>query len=248
LSEADFLADYDPSAFPSVAVTVDIALFTLVDDRLAVLLVQRGGHPYLGAWALPGGFVRPDETIEDAAGRELAEETGVARFDGHLEQLATYGDPDRDPRMRVVSVAHVAIAPQLPDPRAGSDATGARYWAVDDLALGRRRRSAPPLAFDHRTILRDALERVRSKLEYTSLATSFLDAPFTISALRRVYETVWGTELDPGNFQRKLLNTPGFVRPTERLAIPGSSGGRRARLYLPGPATTLHPAVLRSNA
>ena len=248
MSEAEYLASYDPRAFPAVAVTVDVALFTLVQDRLAVLLVERGGHPYQGAWALPGGFVRPDETIDEAARRELAEETGVTRFTGHLEQLATYGDPSRDPRMRVVSVAHVAIAPRLPDPHAGSDAIAARYLPIDDLGLERRRRSTPTLAFDHHAILRDALERVRSKLEYTSLATSFLEAPFTIAALRHVYEAVWGAELDPGNFQRKVLGSPGFVAPTEEFASPGASGGRRARLFLPGRAATLHPAVLRTRS
>ncbi len=246
MSETDFLASYDPSRFPRVAVTVDIALFTLVDGNLAVLLVERGGHPYLGAWALPGGFVRPEETIEQAAARELAEETGVARFGGHLEQLATYGDPDRDPRMRVVSVAHVAIAPRLPAARAGSDAARARYWTIDELGFERRRKNAPKLAFDHDEIVRDALERVRSKLEYTSLATGFLHPPFTITALRHVYEAVWGHELDPGNFQRKVLGSPGFLEPTDDLAPPGAAGGRKARLYRPGPARTLYPPVLRS--
>jgi 8-oxo-dGTP diphosphatase len=248
MSETAFLAGYDPGRFPPVAVTVDVALFTLIEGRLAVLLVERGEHPYQGAWALPGGFVRPDETIDEAAARELAEETGVARFSGHLEQLATYGAPDRDPRMRVVSVAHVAIAPRLPPARAGSDAAQAQYWAIDELGLPRRRKNAPELAFDHDEILRDALERVRSKLEYTSLATEFLQTPFTITALRRVYEAVWGHELDPGNFQRKVLGTPGFLEPTDELASPGAGGGRKARLYRPGAATSLHPAVLRPKA
>ena len=247
MSEAEFLAGYDPRGFPPFAVTVDIALFTLIDGRLAVLLVERGGHPYRGAWALPGGFVGADETIDQAAQRELAEETGVARFRGHLEQLATYGAVDRDPRMRVVSVAHVAIAPRLPAPRAGTDAADARYWAVDDLG------SATPAPRTHRrsrsttdVILRDAIERVRSKLEYTSLATDFLEPPFTIAALRRVYEAVWGHELDPGNFQRKVHGTPGFLEPTDEFTSPTALGGRRARLYRPGSATTLHPPLLRS--
>lgn len=248
MTEADYLSTYDPKAFPPIAVTVDVALFTVRDDQLCVLLVERGQHPYRGAWALPGGFVRPDETIAEAAARELAEETSVARFDGHLEQLGTYGDPNRDPRMRVVSVAHVAIAPSLPDPVAGTDASAARYWPVDRLGIGRRTRSSPDLAFDHAVILGDALERVRSKLEYTSLATVFCEAPFTIADLRRVYEAVWGRQLDPGNFQRKVLGTPGFIEPTAELADAGRSGGRRPRLYTAGAAALLHPAMLRTTA
>ena len=247
MNEAKFLADYDPSRFDPFAVTVDIAIFTLIDGALAVLLVERGVHPYRGAWALPGGFVRADETIDEAAQRELAEETGIARFPGHLEQLATYGAVDRDPRMRVISVAHVAIGPRLPAPRAGTDAADARYWAVKDLGLERRRKNAPTLAFDHDMILRDAIERVRGKLEYTSLATDFLEPPFTMSALRRVYEAVWGGELDRRNFQRKVVHgTPGFLEPTGEFTSPAAVGGRRARLYRPGAATTLHPPLLRS--
>jgi 8-oxo-dGTP diphosphatase len=248
MSEAAFIKSYDASAYPPVFATVDIALFTLREGRLVVLLVERGEPPFQGAWALPGGFVRQDETILRAAERELAEEAGVARFGGHLEQLATYGAPDRDPRWRVISVAHVAIAPRLPEPHAGTDAATARYWAIDELGLERRRRSAPQLAFDHRQILRDALERVRSKLEYTALARDFLEPPFTITALRRVYEAVWGQELDPANFQRKVIGTSGFLEPTDELARPGASGGRQARLYRPGSATALHPAVLRTRA
>ena len=248
MTEADYLSTYDPRAFPPVAVTVDVALFTVRDDQLCVLLIERGQHPYRGAWALPGGFVRPGETIGEAAARELAEETSLERFGGHLEQLATYGGPERDPRMRVVSVAHVAIAPSLPEPAAGTDASAARYWPVAQLGIDRRTRKLPELAFDHATIVRDAVERVRSKLEYTSLATVFCEAPFTIADLRRIYEAVWGRVLDPGNFQRKVLGTPGFIEPTAELADAGPSGGRRPRLYRAGGAALLHPAMLRSTA
>jgi 8-oxo-dGTP diphosphatase len=247
MSEAEFLAAYDPGAYPAFAVTVDIALFTLIDGKLCALLIRRGAHPYKDRWGLPGGFVRRDESIEAAASRELAEETGVARFSGHLEQLKTYGNPNRDPRTRVVSVAHVAIAPDQPDPTAGTDAAAARYWQIDELGLDRHRHG-PQLAFDHHRILHDALERVRAKLEYTTVATTFLKTPFTITALRTVYEAIWGTNLDPSNFQRKVLNTPGFIKPTARIQTPGRSGGRPARLYNPGTAHDLHPALLRTNA
>jgi 8-oxo-dGTP diphosphatase len=244
-TEAEFLAAYDQRAYPPFAVTVDIALFTIRDGGPAVLLIRRGVHPYQGAWALPGGFVRKHESIDQAAARELEEETGVTHFGGHLEQLKTYGAPDRDPRGRVVSVAYLAIAPTAPEAMADSDADLARYWHVHDLGLERRRQRAPQLAFDHKEILAEALERVRAKLEYTPLATSFLPAPFTLGALRRVYEAVWGTHLDPGNFQRKALHTPGFVQPTDQISAAGRSGGRPAHLYQPGPATVLNPPLLR---
>src|SRR5215469_14293904 len=185
--EREFLRAYDPGEFPPFAVTVDLAVFTIRAGLLAALLVQRRDHPYRGYWALPGGFVRDSESADEAARRELAEETGATTFTGHLEQLRTYSDPGRDPRMRVVSVAHVALAPRLPDPRPGGDATAARWWPTEDLGLEDGGPDAPPLAFDHARIVADALERVRSKLEYTPLAVSFVEEPYTLADLRRVY-------------------------------------------------------------
>ncbi|WP_290862233.1 NUDIX hydrolase [Hamadaea sp.] len=238
-AESDFLEAYDPRAFPATAVTVDVVALTIRDGRLHVLLVERGEHPYAGRNALPGGFVR-QETLEEAAKRELAEETGLrpenlGRI--HLEQLATFGDPDRDPRMRVVSVAYLAFAPSLPDPRSGGDASAAGWFPVDDV---------PELAFDHGDILAAGLERARSKLEYTPLATAFVGAEFTIAELRAVYAAVWDEELHAGNFHRKVLSVPGFVESvgatTERG---GERGGPRARLYRAGDARLLHPALLR---
>lgn len=230
---------------PPVAVTVDLAIFTIRDCALSVLLVQRGVDPFEGAWALPGGFIEPDEDAEQAAWRELAEETGVERFPGHLEQLRTYSAPDRDPRMRVVTVAHVALAPDLPEPRAGTDAADARWWVVDDLigTDGEPPEDAPELAFDHRQILVDARERVRAKLEYTTLATQFVAEPFTLPELRRVYAAVWGTPPDLGNFRRKVLGTEGFVVPTDLRTREG--GGRPALLYRRGPATSVSPPMSR---
>ena len=230
------------SEHPPFAVAVDLAIFTIRDGSLAVLLVERGGQPFAGAWALPGGFVEPDEDAETAAWRELHEETGVEQFAGHLEQLRTYSAPDRDPRMRVVSVAHVGFAPDLPEPEAGSDAATARWWVVDDLLDSDDR---PALAFDHAQILTDARERIRAKLEYTTLAMDFVTEPFTLPELRRVYAAVWGAPPDLGNFRRKVLGTDGFVVPTDARGDTSESGGRKALLYRRGPATDVSPPMLR---
>ena len=241
MDERTFLDGYDPAGFPTVAVTVDVVALTIRDGRLHVLLVERGGHPFAGWRALPGGFVR-DETLDAAALRELAEETALRPGEGaldrvHLEQLRSYGDPGRDPRMRVFSVAYLAFAPSLPDPRAGSDAAGAFWVPVDEVG---------ELAFDHATILADGLDRARAKLEYTPLATAFVGPEFTISELRAVYTAVWGEELHAGNFHRKVLSVPGFVESTgETAPRAGERGGPKPKLYRAGDARLLHPALLR---
>jgi 8-oxo-dGTP diphosphatase len=240
---------YDPSSYPPVAVTVDLAVFTIRDGALALLLVERGSEPFAGRWALPGGFIEPDEDAQGAARRELAEETALTGLDVHLEQLATYTAPDRDPRMRVVSVAHVVLAPNLAEVRGGSDAAAARWCTVEDLLD----EEGPDLAFDHDLIVRDALERVRSKLEYTTLAAQFVSEPFTLAELRAVYAAVWGTAPDLGTFRRKVLSTDGFVVPvtdrtgTDRVGGDGtaSRSGPRPLLFRRGPATALQPAMLR---
>jgi len=224
------------SAHPPFAVTVDLVALTVRDDALHVLLVTRGEEPFRGRLALPGGFVHIDEDLPAAAARELAEETGVRRVPGHLEQLGTYGAPGRDPRMRVVSVAYLALAPELPDPVAGSDASAAAWVPVEEAA---RRR----LAFDHARILADGVERARAKLEYTSLATAFCPPTFTVSRLRRVYEAVWGVELDPRNFHRKVTGTPGLLVDTGETVTEGP--GRPATLYRGGDATELAPPLTR---
>jgi 8-oxo-dGTP diphosphatase len=229
--------DYDPRAFPSAAVTVDVVLLTIRADQLMVLTVRRGVPPYQGQLALPGGFVRPDEDLATAAARELAEETGLAAGSVHLEQLASYGDPGRDPRMRVVSVAYLALAPRLPVPLAGSDAAEASWVPADDLL------ATSGLAFDHGQILADGVERARSKLEYTPLATAFCSPEFTVAQLRRVYEVVWGTTVDPRNFHRKVTGTPGFLASAD--AVTAGERGRPAQVYRRGQAALLYPPILR---
>jgi 8-oxo-dGTP diphosphatase len=233
------------------------------DGLLSVLLVKRGGHPYRAWWALPGGHIHQGaESAESAAARELEEETGLERaaLGAHLEQLATYSDPGRDPRMgsglQVVSVAFVALVPNLAVPRAGTDASGARWWPVEDLASvhrvgggkggGQHEMLATELAFDHDRILGDALERVRAKIEYTTLAAQFLSEPFSLADLRRVYLAVWGAAPDLANFRRKVLSTAGFVEPAERpLASSSPSVGRPPVLYRRGVARYLEPPIRR---
>lgn len=229
-------AEYDPADYPPFAVTCDVAIFTMAGGELSVLLVRRGEEPYAGQWALPGGFVGLRESADDAAHRELREETGLA--DVWLEQLGTFSAPGRDPRMRVVSVAYLALIAAPHTPRAGTDAAEARYRRVADLAR-------EPLAFDHDEILAAALERVRSKLEYTTIATTLLPSVFTIGELRDVYEAVWSVDLDVSNFRRKVLATPGFVEQVEDADRRVSGPGRPAVVYRAGGASRLHPPMLR---
>jgi ADP-ribose pyrophosphatase YjhB (NUDIX family) len=215
---------------------VDLAILTVRENLLHVLVVERANEPYRGRAALPGGFLREGEDLHEAAGRELKEETGLDGAGLHLEQLAAYGAPDRDPRGRVVSVAYLALAPDLPIPTAGSDAQSARWAPAHAIR--------DELAFDHAGILDDAIERARARLEYTTLATAFCGAAFTIGDLRTIYEAVWGTPLDPRNFNRKVVHTEGFVEATGGKRVPGT--GRPAALYRRGPATALSPPLLRS--
>ncbi len=226
------------SEHPIFYVTADVVVLTIRDDVLCALVVERGGEPFKGCWALPGGFVEPDEGLHDAARRELEEETGLGPEVTRLEQLGSYGDPGRDPRGRIVSVAWLAVVPQGARPAAGSDAAGVAWKPVSAL-LGQGR-----LAFDHRTILADGVERARAKLEYTALATAFVDEQFTIADLRRVYEVVWGVGLDAGNFHRKVTSA-GFVEATGGFAQRGP--GRPAALYrhVEG-ADELYPPLTRS--
>ena len=198
-------------------IAVDIVIFTIQSGELRVLLVKRGIPPYMDQFAIPGGFVLEDESLDQAALRELKEETGVA--DVYLEQLYSFGDPGRDPRGRVISVAYFAlIAADHSALAAGSDAAEARWWPVGEL---------PPLAFDHRKILDYSLERLRNKLEYTTVGFQLLPKRFSLTDLQEVYEAILGKKLDKRNFRRKLALLK-VLRPTREYR----HGGRRpARLY-----------------
>ncbi|WP_328949143.1 NUDIX hydrolase [Streptomyces sp. NBC_00184] len=224
-----------------VLLTVDLVILTLREGRLCVLLVERGEDPHQGMLALPGGFLNhAGEEILDAAHRELSEETALAAGWVHLEQLAVYGAAGRDPRGRVVSVAHLAIAPGLPEPVAGTDAMGAAWIPAEGVLSGE-----VEIAFDHHRIVMDGIERARTKLEFSALATAFCGEVFTIAELQQVYEAVWGTQLDTRNFYRKVHAVKGFIIPAGSGSGRRATGGRPARLYRSGPTTVLFPPLIR---
>ncbi len=222
--------DYDPSQFPPFAVTVDVVILTMSEGLLQVLLVRRGEAPFEGMWAIPGGFKRPTETLDAAAKRELREETGVDAA-SLLTQFGAYGDPKRDPRMNVVTIAYLAVVRDVGALVAGTDAADAALMPVSAVLNGKI-----DLAFDHLQIVRDAIERVRVELEVTGVATAFVGATFTLAELRAVYEAVWGVQLDAANFRRSVVSEGGWVIPTGRRARPGPAGGRPAELYRAGRA------------
>jgi len=193
-----------------IRVAVDIVVFTVQEQALKVLLIERGIAPFKGRYALPGGFVLAKETLEKAAFRELFEETGTR--DVYLEQLYTFGDPDRDPRGRVVTVAYYALVPTDKSPLlAGTDAAAAGWYPV--LAL-------PSLAFDHAKIVEYAVDRLRNKLEYTNLGFQLLPTKFTLSALQALHEAILGKPLDKRNFRRKVLGL-GLVKPLKEMQATG---------------------------
>jgi 8-oxo-dGTP diphosphatase len=201
-----------------VAVAVDVVIFSLRGRHLEVLLIERRYAPFQGRWAIPGGFVHVAESLEAAARRELEEETGVRA--GYLEQLYTFGDPQRDPRGRVITVAYVALVPEEVVARAGDEAAAAAWHSVSSL---------PALAFDHAEIIQYALKRLRYKLEYTAVGFELLPDEFTLSELQAAYEIVLGETLDKRNFRRRILEA-GILVETNRFRE-GEAQGRPARLY-----------------
>jgi 8-oxo-dGTP diphosphatase len=209
---------YDPSRYEHPSVTADVVILTVHEGRLEVLLIKRKRWPFEGMWAIPGGFVNPDESLEDAAKRELQEETGVR--DVYLEQLYTFGDPGRDPRTRVITVVYYALlqADRL-EIAAADDAEDARWFWMYEL---------PDLAFDHRQILDYTLLRLRGKLEYTTIGFQLLPEEFTLSELQEVYEAILNRSLDKRNFRKKVLQTD-ILQPTADTRRQGQH--RPAQLY-----------------
>src|SRR4051812_40661111 len=230
---------YDATKFPDFAVTVDVVIATMAEGVLHVLLVRRGEDPFKGVWALPGGFKRPEETLDEAARRELREESGVD-VPTLLTQFGAYGDPGRDPRMNVVTVAYLAVLRELGAIVAGTAPAGAALVPAADVLDATIER-----ALDHGAIVRDAMERIRVELEVRGIATAFVGTTFTLAELRAVYEAVWGVQLDAANFRRSLIGEAGWVIPTGRTAQPGPGGGRPAELYRAGRAWKQGPPIHR---
>jgi ADP-ribose pyrophosphatase YjhB (NUDIX family) len=199
-----------------LSVTVDIVLFTIRDRRLQLLLIKRLAKPFSNRYALPGGFVLENESVEAAAVRELREETGVDKV--YLEQLYTFGDPKRDPRGRVITVAYYALVPHTQSLHAGTDAADAAWFPVSGL---------PPLAFDHKQIVEYAHMRIRNKLDYTNVGFELLPPKFTLTDLQLVHEAILGQSLDKRNFRRKITQQ-GIVKPIDEWV---QTGRKPAQLY-----------------
>ena len=204
--------------YPRAALTVDCVVFGYDEGELKVLLIQRGLEPFKGRWALPGGFVRVDETLDDAARRELAEEAGLKNV--FLEQLYTFGAVERDPRERVVSVAYYALV-KLSDHRAkaATDAANAEWFPIS---------RTPKLAFDHGDILATALARLKGKVRYQPIGFELLPPKFTLSQLQQLYESILETSLDKRNFRKKVLGL-GLLAPLEETQMAGRH--RPAQLF-----------------
>ncbi|MAE66670.1 MAG: NUDIX hydrolase [Phycisphaeraceae bacterium] len=204
--------------FPRPALTVDVVVFALDDEDLMVMLIERDLDPFSRRWALPGGFVRVDETLDEAARRELEEETGLR--DIFLEQLYTFGEIDRDPRERVVTVSYYALVNlDGHEIRASADARNAAWFATSDL---------PDLAFDHERIVTTALERLRGKVRYQPIGFELLPSRFPLRRLQHLYEVVLDRELDKRNFRKKILSMDVLVELDE---IEKDVAHRAARLY-----------------
>ncbi len=214
----DIPEDYDPADYERPSVTVDVVIFALVGEDLQVLLVKRQESPFKGMWAVPGAFVRMAESLEDAAARALRDETGIQ--DVYMEQLFTFGEPNRDPRTRVITIAYFALVPYTDVLLEDLADTAVTAWH-SVFAL-------PQLAFDHATILEYALQRLRYKLEYTSVGFQLLPDEFTLTELQKAYEIILEEQLDKRNFRRKILSAE-ILEETGNKKQDGE--GRPAKLY-----------------
>jgi len=199
---------YNPNDYDRPSVTTDILIFAIDNGALKILLINRKEWPYQGQWAIPGGFVQIDEDVEATAHRELLEETGVKNV--YLEQLKTFGDPDRDPRMRVITVAYIALLPSSNiHVEASGDAAEAKWFSVEEL---------PELAFDHKNIVETGLDRLRGKIRYSNIVFALMKDKFTLSQLQETYEIILGHKLDKRNFRKKML-TLNILEPTNKKEV-----------------------------
>ena len=204
--------------YPHPSVSTDIVIFTIQEEQLKVLLIRRRSEPFKNGWALPGGFVEIDEDLEQAALRELREETGITGV--YLEQLFTFGKPDRDPRERVITVSYYSLVPiDRLSVGAASDARELGWFNIDQL---------PELAFDHKKIISKAKQRLTAKLDYSTIALQFMPSKFTLSELQKVYEIIHGEALDKRNFRKRVM-AYGCMEDTGDVNRNGSH--RPARLY-----------------
>lgn len=204
--------------YPHPAVTTDIVIFTIRQDELKILLIKRALPPHRNQWALPGGFIKLEESLEEGAKRELQEETGVTGV--YLEQLYTFGRPDRDPRERVITVAYLALIPaNEPEIKAATDAEDVSWFGLKEL---------PDLAFDHKRILKMAHERLVAKLDYSTIAFQFMPKDFTLSELQQVYEVILREPIDKRNFRKRILSL-NLIKETGKARKAGAH--RPAKLY-----------------
>jgi 8-oxo-dGTP diphosphatase len=211
-------ANYDPNKFDRPSVTVDVVFFSLIEVVLKVLLIKRQAAPFADTWAIPGSFVKINESLEEAAVRALADETGVE--DVYTEQLYTFGTPDRDPRTRVITIAYFALVPHdAIYPQAGRDTRETGWFSISQL---------PPLAFDHAEIVDYAYTRLRYKLEYSSVGFQLLPDVFTLTELQTAYEIILSEKLDKRNFRRKILSAEILEETGEKQK---EGEGRPAMLY-----------------
>lgn len=236
--EADFLATYRAADHPPFAVTTDLALFAVTQGELFLMARRRAQHPFSGRLALPGGFLKPEESAEAAAERIAGQRTGL-RARVALEQLATFSAPDRDPRMRIVSIGYVGVAATADGTLPELEVADGQWAPFDGL-------SAKEMAFDHHAIATTARERLAGRMEYTLAAAAFLPPTFTMSQLRSVYAAVWGYDLDPGNFTRKIRAAKVLEATSERYLSPGGRGAPAQVFRIRGGLSTdpLAPSLL----
>ncbi len=235
-SEKEYLKGYDIKDYDSFLVTVDVSIFTLVDNELHVLLVKRGDYPQKGKWALPGGFIQQgkDKNLHDAALRKLLEKTGVKTF--HLEQVSTFGDAKRDPRGWSISTLYMGLIPHVPTAETSDSIEEAKWWPYEE-ALRKK------MAYDHKKLMQEARERLKAKSGYTVLPMYLLKAPFTLTQLQQAFEELMDTTIEKKSFRRRIQAADLLEEVGEGL--PEGGRGRMAALFKPKKGSCRHAFVRR---